>query len=147
MRVRRIPSVFIIALLALVSAACTSAPTQEMSDARQAINAARDAEAEAYAPRSLDSAERLLDNAQASLKAGDYNLARNDALEARQAAIKAREVAVAIVEARHAVEEAKVKGGAWEPAKDLLDEAKAAGQQGDEGRAWELATEVKRRLQ
>ena len=132
---------------ALVLAACASAPTQEMSDARQAINSARSADAAVYAPRSLDSAERFLGHAAQSLKQGRYDVARDDALEARQAAMKAREVAVAIADARAAVEEAKAKGSAWLSVERLVDEAQTAGQQGDESRAWELATEVTRRLQ
>lgn len=132
---------------AVLIAACTTAPTQEMSDARQAINSARSADAADYAPRSLNSAERLLDQAEQSLKDGQYDMARYDALEARQAAMKAREVAVAITDAQAAVEAARSKGGAPVGVEQLVDEAQAAGREGDESRAWELATEAKRRLQ
>jgi hypothetical protein len=144
---------FRLAASALVAAvfivACASAPTQEMSDARQAVFSARDADAPDLAPRSMDSAEQLLDRAQRFLKQGRYDVARNDALEARQAAMKARQVAVAITEARVAVEDAKAKGegSAWLSAESLIDEAQAAGQQGDESRAWELAMEAKRLVQ
>jgi len=140
---RLIPAV--LAVLITV-AACTNAPTQEMSDARQAISSARSADAAAYAPRSMDSAERLLDKAEQSLKQGRFDVARDDALEARQAAMKAREVAVAIGEARTAMNEAKAKGSASLVVEGLIEEAQAAGKKGDESRAWELATEAKRRL-
>ena len=143
----RLRSCLAVLVLAISAAACTSVPTQEMSDARQAINSARDADAAAYAPRSMDSAERLLDDAERSLKQGRYDVARDEALEARQAAMKARDVAVAIADARAAVEEAKAKGGATPSIERLIDEAQTAGQEGDESRAWELATEAKRRLQ
>ncbi len=132
---------------AVLVGACTSAPTQEMSDARQAIYSARSADAAVYAPRSMDSAERLLGQAEQSLKQGRYDVARDDALEARQAAMKARQVAVAIADARAALEHAKTRGNAWVSVEVLIDEAQTAGQQGDESRAWELATEAKRRLQ
>jgi hypothetical protein len=132
---------------AIVLAACASAPTQEMSDARQAVYSARDADASDFAPRSMDSAEQLLARAQQSLKQGRYGVARDDALEARQAAMKARQVAVAIIEARVAVADAKAKGSAWSSAESLIDEAQAAGRQGDESRAWELAREAKRLVQ
>jgi hypothetical protein len=132
---------------AVVVAACANAPSQEMSDARQAINSARSADAAAYAPHSMDSAERLLDNAEQSLKLGRYDAARDAALEARQAAMKAREVAVAISEALAAVQEAKARGADSTLVEGLINEAQAAGEQGDESRAWELATEAKRRLQ
>jgi hypothetical protein len=146
----RIPAFFSIAVVLaalLAVAACTSAPTQEMSDARQAISSARSADASAYAPRSMGSAERLLDQAEQSLKQGRFDAARNDALEARQAAMKAREVAVAISDARTAMGQAKAKGGVSPAVEGLIHEAEAAGQQGDESRAWELATEAKKRLQ
>jgi hypothetical protein len=132
---------------AILLAACASLPTQEMSDARQAVFSARNADASAYAPRSMDNAEQLLDRAERSLKQGRYDVARDDALEARQAAMKARQVAVAIAEARAAVEDAKAKGGAWTSAEGLIDAAQAAGRQGDESRAWELAMEAKRLVQ
>ncbi len=131
-------------LTALFLSACASVPSQEMSDARQAVFSARDADALAYAPRSMESAEQLLDDAEQSLKQGRYDAARDDALEARQAAMKARQVAVAIAEARAAVEDAKARGGAWASAHGLVTEAQAAGRQGDESRAWELALEAKR---
>lgn len=147
MRVPCSRSLFVVLVAAVYLAACANAPTQEMSDARQAINSARSADAAAYAPSSMDSAERLLDLAEQSLKQGSFDAARNDALEARQAAMKARKVAVAITEARAAMEKAKNKGSASLVVEGLLDEAQAAGQQGDESRAWELATEAMRRLQ
>jgi len=131
-------------LAAVVLSACASVPSQEMSDARQAVFSARDADASAYAPRSMESAEQLLDDAEQSLKLGHYDAARDDALEARQAAMKARHVAVAIAEARAAVADAKARGDAWASAEGLVTEAQAAGRQGDESRAWELALEAKR---
>jgi hypothetical protein len=134
-------------LTAVFMVACASVPSQEMSDARQAVFSARDARAATYAPRSMESAEQLLDNAERSLKQGQYDAARDDALEARQAAMKARQVAVAIAEARTAVEAAKSRGGAWASAERLVAEAQAAGQQGDESRAWELALEAKRLIE
>ena len=136
-------AMFTVALIA----ACASMPTQEMSDARQAVFSARDAEASAYAPRSMESAEQLLIQAEQFLKQGRYDAARGDALEARQAAMKARQVAVAIAEARVAVEDAKARGSASASAQGLVDEAQSAGRQGDESRAWELAMEAKRLVQ
>jgi hypothetical protein len=146
-RVSRFRSLAAALIAAVVVVACAGAPTQEMSDARQAINSARGAAAADYAPNSMGSAEQLLDQAEQSLKEGRYDVARDDALEARQAAMKAREVAVAITDARAAVAEAKAKGISSVSVEALVDEAEAAGQQGDETRAWELATEAKRRLQ
>lgn len=143
------PSKFLLLLLCplLVLAACTSAPTQEMSDARQAISAARDADAQTYAPRSLDSAERLLGDARQSLEAGRFERARDDALAARDAAMKARLVAIVIGETRAALREAEASGAvALHRSESLLRAAEEAARQGDEGRALELARQARREL-
>jgi len=70
---------------------CTSLPTQEMSDARQALQAARQARAENLAPGLLQAAERELQLAEEALQAGDYPQARNAANEARNLARQAFE--------------------------------------------------------
>ncbi len=79
----------------LVLTACASAPVQEMSDARQAINSAEVAGAAQRSPDTLLAAQRLLQDAQARLEAGAYDDARQHALDARDEAIKAREQATA----------------------------------------------------
>jgi hypothetical protein len=71
--------------------ACAGAPVQEMSNARQAIKAARDANAElsASAPPSLVEAEALLNRAEVSLQRRAYKAARRDAIAARGKAAEA----------------------------------------------------------
>ena len=69
--------------------ACAGAPVQEMSNARQTLAAAEQAQAQKAAPADMENAHRYLDAAQAALDAGDYSTAREDALKARQAALKA----------------------------------------------------------
>ena len=74
----------------LVLAACQSSmPVQEMSDARLAISAAKDAGAEKYAAADLGAAIHLLHSAEESLKSHDYSFARQDAVEAKTRAIDA----------------------------------------------------------
>ena len=68
---------------AVCVAACASAPVQEMSDARQAIRAARAAGAEERAPDALRAAEQLLATAEEELRGGDYREARRAATSAR----------------------------------------------------------------
>lgn len=75
-------------LLVLSCFGCTSLPTQEMSDARQALQAARDAGADTHAPDQLNLAERLLDQATDSLDEGQYSQARELAIGAKQEAVK-----------------------------------------------------------
>lgn len=73
---------------------CTTIPTQEMSDARQAVQAAREANAAQLAPEVMGDAETLLDKAKQALDAGAYEQARSEALAARREAIKARSEAL-----------------------------------------------------
>jgi Sec-independent protein translocase protein TatA len=81
--------------LLLLGACSVMPPVQEMSDARQAIKAAREANAEQYAPQKLRSAEDSLDLATKTLEQGEYEEARMAASVAKALAIKARDAAVA----------------------------------------------------
>lgn len=84
-------------LLALVLAcvvvpglsACAVAPVQEMSDARQALNAAEQAGAAEFAAASLERAQALLREAEAGLSKRRYNEAREDANAAKAEALVA----------------------------------------------------------
>lgn len=73
---------------------CAGAPVQEMSNARQAIKAARDAGAVRSEPQQMSTAEALLEQAETSLQKGDWRDARRNAVEARrnanEAMLKAR---------------------------------------------------------
>lgn len=82
--------VWLLALALAVSWGCTALPTQEMSDARQAVQAARDSGAATHAPDNLGKAEILLDKAKTALDRGDYTSARGNAVDARDEAVKAR---------------------------------------------------------
>ena len=73
--------------------ACGSAPVQEMSEARQAIEAARVAGAEQYAPEQYGKARSLLESAEDMLNNHRFSKARESAALARDEAIGAREVA------------------------------------------------------
>lgn len=82
-------------LVVLFATACaSSAPVQEMSNARQTIQAARDAGADLHAPELLAIAEKLLDKAARKLQVGEYDVARNFAVEAQQQAMLARQKAL-----------------------------------------------------
>lgn len=75
---------------AVVTSACAGIPTQEMSDARQAVQAARDSGAEVYATQELNQALELLNKAKDALAEDAYERARSAAVAAREAAVKAR---------------------------------------------------------
>jgi len=74
-------------------AACASAPVQEMSDARQAIQAAEEAGAATLSPDALRDAKRLLTSAERKLQREAYASARQDARESRRKAAEALEAA------------------------------------------------------
>ena len=80
------------ASLLLVVACETAPPVQEMSDARQAIQVAREAGAETLAAKELMEAEQFLHNAEQQLSAEDYAEARRAALQAKSKAQTARKL-------------------------------------------------------
>jgi len=73
--------------------ACSSAPVQEMSDARQAVTAAEAAGAAQYAPDTLNQARELLLSAQEKLDRKRFSDARRDAREAKKHALEALHLA------------------------------------------------------
>lgn len=75
----------------LIASCAINPPVQEMSNARQALNAARDAQAEQYAENKYKKAKELLEEARSNLENGDYYTARYLALEAKSEAIQARQ--------------------------------------------------------
>lgn len=80
-------------VLLIFLVACGSAPVQEMSEARQAIEAARVAGAEEYAPEGYQKAATLLKSAEEMLNERRYSKARENAALARDEAIQARKTA------------------------------------------------------
>ena len=71
-------------VIMLIAAGCgTAPPVQEMSDARQAIAAAKEAGAEQSAAADFRAAEAFLDSAQRKLSERLYAQARRDALQAK----------------------------------------------------------------
>lgn len=84
-------------VLALVLGACASVspPVQEMSDARQAIAAAREADAGKYAPAQLTKAAESVRSAERHIERHAYAAARRDAETAKSLATEARLVAEA----------------------------------------------------
>lgn len=80
--------------VAFLLAGCASVPYQEMSDARQAIDAASPIVADQPGERDqVEQARDLLERAEEHLRDGDYAVARTLAEQARDLAIEARESA------------------------------------------------------
>lgn len=81
-----------------VAACVTAPPVQEMSDARQAINAAEEADAAKLAPESLGDARRFLEQAEAQIQQQAYGPARMNAVRAKNRAAQALRSSVAATE-------------------------------------------------
>ena len=131
-------------LIAVVG--CAGAPTQEMSDARQALGAAREAAAAKHAPGAFAAAEGLLREAESARESGDYRTARQVALQSRQKAVNARNLALAFAEAESALEHAKASGYDVREVREMILSAKRAAAGGDEKEAIRLVDEAARRL-
>jgi hypothetical protein len=77
----------------VILAACGEPPVKEMDLARQAIRAARDAHAEAYAAAELKAAEDAFEKSTAAVTGGDFKLALNHALTSHERAQAAARMA------------------------------------------------------
>jgi hypothetical protein len=75
----------IFAVLSLIGCltACKGPPVQEMSDARQAIQAARTAGAPTRAPDDFSAAQAAIERAESHLQLHEYTRARMAAVEAK----------------------------------------------------------------
>lgn len=82
-------NIFLVVLLLFLLGGCASAPVQEMSDARQAIYAARSVPSNTTEP-SLLKAETFLRRAEHALHVGNYRDARLNAKLAREQALQAQ---------------------------------------------------------
>jgi len=133
----------LIITLLLLFVGCAVAPTQEMSDARQAVRAAQDAGANRHAPETLKDAEKQLDRAGAELHNHDFREARKDAVAAKAYAINAQEMTLAIGSATKAVDKARELGVLSEETDQLLKRAQLAASEGDVQMAVRLANEAR----
>jgi Domain of unknown function (DUF4398) len=80
-------------LTALLACACGSPPHKEMDQAQGAIDAAKAAGAEKYAPTEYAAAQTALKQANDAVEQRDYRLALNHALESREQAQNAARTA------------------------------------------------------
>jgi hypothetical protein len=94
-QIRKQIKMLLVASLALLAlAACAGPPVQEMSDARQAIEAAEEAGAIEHAPMQLRFARDLISSAESKLEKRAYNQARRDARLAREKAVEALNISL-----------------------------------------------------
>lgn len=130
------------ASLLLAGCATSGPPTQEMSDARQALDAARQVNAARHVPETLQDAQSLLSQAEEKLGEGAFAQAQHDALAAKAGATKARTMASAISEAKAALREAEAVDALSGGAIGLLQQAEAAALMDDDKATVRLAHEA-----
>jgi hypothetical protein len=131
-------------LLVLSLSGCASAPTQEMSNARQSVQAAHEAGATEYATQNLEVARDYLARAERELELRYFARARHDAIVAKSEAIKAHNVAVSLRRAQEAIESSAAGEAARAEARLLLQDALEAARQGKDRRAMQLAEQAGR---
>lgn len=83
-------AIILLSSLMFVYSCAINPPVQEMSDARQALNAAKEAQAEKYANESYLKAQGLLEEARTYLENGDFYSAKDFAIDAKNEATLAR---------------------------------------------------------
>lgn len=92
--------IFLFSHLLVFLMGCATLPTQEMSDARQAIKAAHSAKAEVYIPSGVLRAEKDLAQAEKDLAQGLFQQAQQHALSAKQRAVNAYEASMTLEHAK-----------------------------------------------
>lgn len=130
-------------LIIVAITGCASAPTQEMSDARQAVQAAQDAGADRHAPDTMKNAKQRLGKAGEEIQSGDFRGARRDAEAAKKNAIDAQDMSLAISGARIAVEKAAAKGVLTGASEVLLEKAEQAARVAEVSTAIRFAIDAK----
>ncbi|HAI68626.1 MAG TPA: hypothetical protein DCM38_04210 [Gammaproteobacteria bacterium] len=133
----------IVLLITVVVVGCAGVPTQEMSDARQAMKAARDVQAEYYVPTFWAKASQKLTQAEQYLEGGQFFQARLIATSAKKEAVDAHNTAVAINRAKRVwqevvtlIDHSSLEGRA------LLEKAQQVARQGNLEQTIAFANEV-----
>lgn len=127
----------------LLLVGCASAPTQEMSDARQAVSAAHDVGAAEHASENVQHAEALLDKAARELEQGDFGDAREDAEAARVEAIKAQDIAQVMRATKRVLHDASQRGVLSDDAAEFFNQAQLAADENRVHEAIRLANEAR----
>ena len=133
----------VLCLLVLLLTGCVSLPSQEMSDARRAIQVAHDAGAQRSASRTFEHAEQAISAAGKALSQGEYKEAALHAQLAKERADSAYRLAVIIHDARKAMEQPSLTPQAMA----LFERALLAAQNGDERLTITLINSMKNALQ
>lgn len=131
---------------ALMQSGCASVPSQEMSDARRALDAALHAGARQLVPSAVERADSTLESASSALRAGQYDEARDLARSSRDEAIAARMLATRLVQIKEAIASARAEGRAWQYTDQLMQRALAMSRAGDTPGALSIADQAVKSL-
>ena len=118
------------------------APTQEMSDARQAIKAARDVQADYYMPALWIKVEQNLAQAEQKLEAGEFKEARLFATLTKDQAVNAHNMAVAIGHAQRVWQTITIMALKAPQMRNLLEKANLSAHQGQVNKAVDFANQA-----
>ncbi|MAP11721.1 MAG: hypothetical protein CMQ61_06675 [Gammaproteobacteria bacterium] len=129
----------IIGMLWFLQGCASTPPAQEMSDARQALQAAVAAGAEEYVAADIGRARGFLKGAERAMALRHFDQARSGAVAAKRAALWARKVAASIDDAEQALRQARAAGRDVTTAEAELSRAKRAALQGQTSVAIERA--------
>ena len=92
-KIKSLTKLFFILVFMFGINACATAPVQEMSDARQAIQVAKSVGVDEDTQSNLMQAKKLLKKAEHALHTGEYKEARVNALAAKHEALQAQQYA------------------------------------------------------
>lgn len=143
----RLARIAMTAVLGSLLAACATAPTQEMSDARQSVKIAEEVGADQLGVQNLRNARDHLQRAERELELRYFTPARQDAKLAKSEAIKAHNVTLALKSAQSAIDNSTQPAEIVEQAKGLLTAAMEAAGQGREKKALQLADDARRKAE
>lgn len=124
---RNLTAVLIMCLLLSITA-CATYPTQELSDARQAVRAAEAINADKHLPEAYNKAALLLSKAEEKLNDSPplYSEAKDNALAAKEAAINARLLTIALLEAQKTIHKMESDDNKLPEARQALEKASSA---------------------
>lgn len=131
-------------MMMLVVIGCTNMPTQEMSNARQALKAANNVKAEYYVPTIWAQAKQYLIQAEQYLETNQFYQARKFAINAKQQAVNAHNMAAAIEHAINVWQNLTVMGNSTPKIRRLLEKAQKAARQGEVDKTIAFADAVSR---
>ena len=141
---RRAAKLLACATLAATVVGCASVPTQALSEARRAVQAARGAGAETLLPAQFDTLREAVRRAVQTMEGGQNDLARTQAEQVKADALALRELALLLEQAKQTVARTEPGTVAATESHALMRQVQAALDEGDLDRATRFARQLSR---